>query len=75
MTVHDEPIYTRDEGYLASTHNIEFVLGGKHGRNEMVMPYLVIDRSGNAVDINHTEPDTCHGKSKGRRTGDQRPKQ
>ena len=26
----------------------------------MVMPYLVIDRSGNAVDINHTEPPTCH---------------
>lgn len=26
----------------------------------MVMPYLVIDRSGNAVDINHTEPPTCN---------------
>ena len=23
-------------------------------------PYLVIDRSGNAVDINRAEPDTCH---------------
>jgi hypothetical protein len=26
----------------------------------MSSPYLVIDRSGNAVDINSTEPPTCH---------------
>ena len=27
----------------------------------MNSPYLIIDRSGNAVDINSTEPPTCHG--------------
>ena len=26
----------------------------------MNSPYLIIDRSGNAVDINSTEPPTCH---------------
>ena len=27
----------------------------------MNSPYLIFDRSGNAVDINSTEPPTCHG--------------
>ena len=30
----------------------------------MNSPYLIIDRSGNAVDINSTEPPTCHDKTK-----------
>ena len=30
----------------------------------MNSPYLIIDRSGNAVDINSTEPPACHDKTK-----------